>query len=270
VTLSTRDFDRVLYILPELYAYARRPQFFETSIKLLPQLLECDHAAFFVYEHTDKTRLTTAVETDKRITPIVAVSLAEGASSHPLARHYRAVHSTSAALLTDTPMRTRSEHRERYADVYQLLQMNYELALPLTLNSAGAVGVSFRREHRNFSERDQNILNLLQPHLRRAHHNATHLERHEIRGDEQRCEADRLGLTERELQVAFWLAEGKTNREIGLILGSSIRAIEKHVEHLLAKLGCENRTSAAIALHGLLQSCTAHEARSDRRVARRV
>jgi DNA-binding response OmpR family regulator/DNA-binding CsgD family transcriptional regulator len=54
-----------------------------------------------------------------------------------------------------------------------------------------------------------------------------------------------LGLTPREAEVLFWLSEGKTNGEIGLILDSSRRTIEKHVEHILEKLRVENRGAAA-------------------------
>lgn len=61
-----------------------------------------------------------------------------------------------------------------------------------------------------------------------------------------------LGLTPREAEVLFWIAEGKTNGETATILVSSRRTVEKHVEHLLDKLGVENRASAArIALDAL-------------------
>lgn len=53
-------------------------------------------------------------------------------------------------------------------------------------------------------------------------------------------------LTPRESQVAFWISEGKTNGEIGMILGMTRRTAEKHVEHILAKLGLENRLGIAI------------------------
>jgi DNA-binding CsgD family transcriptional regulator len=54
----------------------------------------------------------------------------------------------------------------------------------------------------------------------------------------------RLGLTARESQVMLWVAEGKTNTEIGLILQSSPRTVEKQVASIFAKLGVENRAGA--------------------------
>ena len=55
-----------------------------------------------------------------------------------------------------------------------------------------------------------------------------------------------LGLTARESEVLYWLAEGKTNPEIGIILESSPRTVGKHVEHIFQKLGVESRTAALL------------------------
>ena len=52
-------------------------------------------------------------------------------------------------------------------------------------------------------------------------------------------------LTAREAEVLVWVARGKTNRDIGDILGARPRTITKHMEHILAKLGVETRTAAA-------------------------
>lgn len=52
-------------------------------------------------------------------------------------------------------------------------------------------------------------------------------------------------LTEREAEVMLWIANGKTNREIGTILSMSPRTVNKHLEQVFRKLGVENRTSAA-------------------------
>jgi DNA-binding NarL/FixJ family response regulator len=52
-------------------------------------------------------------------------------------------------------------------------------------------------------------------------------------------------LTQRESEVLNWVIKGKTNRDIGEILGTSPRTINKHLEHVFVKLGVETRTSAA-------------------------
>lgn len=55
-----------------------------------------------------------------------------------------------------------------------------------------------------------------------------------------------LGLTPREAEVLSWVAQGKTNREVGIILGASARTVQKHLEHIFQKLGVESRTSAIL------------------------
>jgi DNA-binding CsgD family transcriptional regulator len=57
------------------------------------------------------------------------------------------------------------------------------------------------------------------------------------------------GLSRREAEVLRWVAAGKTNWEIGMILGLSPRTVQKHLEHIFAKLGVENRTAAATWWH---------------------
>lgn len=59
-------------------------------------------------------------------------------------------------------------------------------------------------------------------------------------------------LTPREAEVLSWLAKGKTNRDIGDILGMSPRTVNKHLEHIYEKLGVETRT-AAVAAAGQMQ-----------------
>lgn len=65
---------------------------------------------------------------------------------------------------------------------------------------------------------------------------------------------EKLSLTKRESEVLFWIANGKTNREIGEILDVSPRTVNKHLEGVFSKLGVENRTAAAgIAIRALNQ-----------------
>jgi CheY-like chemotaxis protein/DNA-binding CsgD family transcriptional regulator len=52
-------------------------------------------------------------------------------------------------------------------------------------------------------------------------------------------------LTAKEAQVLYWVVKGKTNKDIGDILGSSPMTVKKHLEHVFVKLGVETRTAAA-------------------------
>jgi len=70
---------------------------------------------------------------------------------------------------------------------------------------------------------------------------------HSMSQSDQRLEAlASLKLTPREAEVLFWISEGKSNHDIGVILAASTGTICKHVEHILSKLNVENRTAAAV------------------------
>ncbi|MFC6489870.1 response regulator [Nitratireductor sp. GCM10026969] len=72
----------------------------------------------------------------------------------------------------------------------------------------------------------------------------------ESNDDQQGTLRQHFGLTARESEVLFWIARGKSNRDIGDVLGLSPRTVNKHLEQIYIKLGVENRASAAVkAIH---------------------
>jgi DNA-binding CsgD family transcriptional regulator len=73
-----------------------------------------------------------------------------------------------------------------------------------------------------------------------------------------------LKLTPREAEVLFWISQGKSNHDIGVILGAKTGTICKHVEHIFGKLNVENRTAAAVmALETCRSDMSAPESKPD-------
>jgi PAS domain S-box-containing protein len=62
----------------------------------------------------------------------------------------------------------------------------------------------------------------------------------------RRLDARFASLTPRELDVLHQIAAGKTNPQIGRVLGLSPKAARNRVAHVLAKLGVPDRTQAAV------------------------
>ncbi|RMF78592.1 MAG: LuxR family transcriptional regulator [Planctomycetota bacterium] len=60
--------------------------------------------------------------------------------------------------------------------------------------------------------------------------------------------ATTLGLTPRQAEIARWVAAGKTNREIAVVLQISSQTVKKHVENILGRIGVENRLALASLL----------------------
>jgi DNA-binding NarL/FixJ family response regulator len=58
-------------------------------------------------------------------------------------------------------------------------------------------------------------------------------------------------LTEREAEVLGLLAAGRSNSEIARELGVSLKTVQNHVSHVLAKMQVRDRTQAALRMRGL-------------------
>jgi DNA-binding NarL/FixJ family response regulator len=57
-------------------------------------------------------------------------------------------------------------------------------------------------------------------------------------------------LTDREAQVLAMVADGRDNAEIARELGISLKTVQNHVSHVLAKLQVRDRTQAALRARG--------------------
>ncbi len=55
-----------------------------------------------------------------------------------------------------------------------------------------------------------------------------------------------LGLSPRVAEVLLWVAQGKTNGEVGVILGISESTVKKHLLEIFAQLGVETRSAATL------------------------
>jgi len=46
--------------------------------------------------------------------------------------------------------------------------------------------------------------------------------------------------------VLLWVAQGKSNAEVGVILGMAEKTVKQHLGSIFAKLGLENRNAATL------------------------
>nr|MBA2444317.1 response regulator transcription factor [Nocardioidaceae bacterium] len=58
-------------------------------------------------------------------------------------------------------------------------------------------------------------------------------------------------LTDREAEVLSLIAAGRSNPEIARDLGLSLKTVQNHVSHMLAKMQVRDRTQAALRMRGL-------------------
>ncbi len=81
-----------------------------------------------------------------------------------------------------------------------------------------------------------NVIDLIMPRMHTAAVN--------IYRDTKQKPCDINYLSPRENEVLHWISEGKTNNEIGLILGISSFTVKNHVSNILEKLNVVNRVAA--------------------------
>lgn len=139
-----------------------------------------------------------------------------------------------------------------YNEFCKKYDVEYQICAPLLCGGAGLKGVAFHRDRRDFSERDRLMLNLISPHICQAYGNAeaiSAIERN-IMASGQAQEGGITGLTSREKEVLHWLAQGKSNHDIAVIMQVKVCTVKKHLENIYRKIGVENRTSALLMAIG--------------------
>jgi transcriptional regulator EpsA len=98
----------------------------------------------------------------------------------------------------------------------------------------------FVRQPNPPAARDVYLLELLMPSLHMA------LYRVLASGDSEKTDEDGAVtlLSKREMQVLYWVKNGKTNQEIGQILDITPPTVKNHVQNIMRKLNVTNRAQA--------------------------
>lgn len=216
--LSHKALDRVLRLLPELYIVCPMPEFLERAVQLMATVVQSDGCGWFVFRMGRSPKLVAFAGAPRLIEPW---------------------------MLTQFEMSA-----PPFMDTWEIGR--HSLTAPVSATPLDVNSLSFRSYRRTFTDEDRSVVGILQPHLARAFANAqvvTSITQQGERGVTERMSS----LTIREAEVAHWMAQGKTNREIGMILGMAARTAEKHAENILRKLQVENRTAAALHLSRTLR-----------------
>lgn len=122
------------------------------------------------------------------------------------------------------------------------------LNLGITVEDAATrkIGIALNRGVRDFDQRDAARLDTLRPHIVAAYRNAQKAAAGgRVASASSVIKVDGVPLTRRENEVLYWVSMGKTNEEVGTIIGAKPMTVKKHLEHIYDKLGVPNRTAAA-------------------------
>jgi DNA-binding CsgD family transcriptional regulator len=167
--------------------------------------------------------------------------------------------------LSDLASRTQVEGLDLYHDYYRALGVADDLSVNFG-NLSHRVCLAVLRGRRGFSGQDRAILAAIRPHMERAYRysrglkavkkssragrqNGNHPANSPYTLDDLGGSPDALsvlGLSAREAEVLYWVAAGKSGPVISTILGIRHDTVRSHLKKIFAKLGVENRLSAAL------------------------
>lgn len=123
----------------------------------------------------------------------------------------------------------------------------YPATVNLGVHGCNAVFLGVQRAHRDFSDDDMEVLDLLRGPLMSAlaFRSAWNRAADQLHTRRFSDDFDDQQVTRREGEVLALVARGWTNRRIGHILGITERTVRKHLENINTKLGVSNRAAAA-------------------------
>jgi DNA-binding CsgD family transcriptional regulator len=247
--LSPDDVERLQGASLELHAQPTLEKFRRAVPNVFLRLVPASHfdtSEFVVDRTARRVRMRSCWASTDFITPEFATQAEEALFHHPFMQHTLRYGDTGALMLSDFIPLAKLKRTPLYRE---LLEPGGAARL-LGIVSPGPRGIttlSYARGLREpaFTERERRLFELLAPHFTQARRNVE--QRTGIRVNELRA-VEHYRLTARELELARWLAKGKTNGEIASILRIHVRTVEKHLERIYEKLGVENRTTAALLL----------------------
>jgi len=228
--LRTEDFKAALDLLGAIgEAPADRATFARLGVERLPSLVASEFTTLSVCDLASGRREVYGL-------PAGGLSADERAAfdrhfkHHPLVRFHGYDGGSVTQRISDCLPLARFRESALYNDYYRRIRIDHAVALPIFVRDGLLVSFVLNRSRRDFSDRERALLDLLRPHLARLYRRTATLNR----------------LTPREAEVLHWLAQGKSDAQIGAILGTSRRTVQKHLQNLYAKLGVENRTAAVM------------------------
>lgn len=160
-------------------------------------------------------------------------------AKHPLVRFHSDNRHGGTHRISDSLSPASFRESALYNEYYLRISIDHAVAMPLFVDRGLLVSFVLNRKRRDFSERDCALLDLVREPLAALYRNLL------ARSRDSRGFAG-LPVTPREREVLSWLAAGKTDKDIGEILGMSARTVQKHLQHIYEKLGVETRTAAVV------------------------
>ncbi|MEO8039229.1 MAG: XrtB/PEP-CTERM-associated transcriptional regulator EpsA [Betaproteobacteria bacterium] len=238
-TLSARELERLVQIVHSSLEVRRRNQFFLWTQGLLQSLIPHE---VLICAAGDHGRRNLSIEhfssyplPDQDIANLVD---ADGGLMIQAIRLW--AERGDKPLLICNSDRASPVYRRFEATLYRHAFANLAVHGTPALQGHSATYFSFASLPQPLTPRQGYLIEILLPHIHCAFVRMLGNERQEPL---QRPGSDSL-VTAREIEILQWVREGKSNQEIGHILGISPLTVKNHVQKILKKLNVQNRAQA--------------------------
>lgn len=217
------------------------------------RLIPADVAVFQILNPATGQILTRMAPVDP-YTPEEVAYYSANSHQHPLVAYFARTRDLRARRISDLIDEKSWLQTEIYQRCLRRLDLRFNLALPIAIDASLVAGLSFSRSSADFTPHDCELLDAFGPHFRQAWQRQENPWKDTGEAEHTaRRHFEKQGLSPRESEVLYWMAEGKQNREIATILGIRLSTVQQHVASLLDKLQQENRHAATVFAIGLLR-----------------
>jgi DNA-binding CsgD family transcriptional regulator len=275
--LTHSNLQRLVDAVSQLYKPVRTQQLPGHFTSVLSQLIPGEFYGVSIVVRPK--RASTQTRRDAMLDPVppqwhsLAETFANEYTTFPLRSIRESGNLHQPLAVSDIASRQKVEGLDLYHNYYRVLSVQDDLSINFG-NLDHRVCLAILRESRGFSDQDRAILAALRPHMERAYRYSKALESLRTKARRERAAATSasataadiedqgatpqslraLGISEREAEVLYWVAAGKSSPVISTILGIQHDTVRTHLKSIFAKLGVENRLSAALRALEVLRS----------------
>lgn len=244
--LSHEQWSNLNKLLTDLHSAESTEVLMDIVANALPVTLEADWAVWNEHNHQvqlDKIHVTKGREDICQ--PLIPV-VNELMHTHPIIEAIGMIgnigQDKNVWSFTDFKSSQSLRNVPIWHEVYQHIEVQNQLLTQLYTSEKRGITLTVNSV-KAFSEEQRTMVTILRDHLEIVCRRLVIMDTLSISPE------GKVSLTIREQEVFVQLMAGKTNIEIGIILGISSRTVEKHVSNILEKYEVENRNSLIAQVH---------------------
>jgi DNA-binding CsgD family transcriptional regulator len=178
---------------------------------------------------------------------------------HPVLAHVAATGDTSACRVSDLVSDREFRSLGLYREFYRHAEVDYQMTFFTPHPAGGEIVLALNRQGSDFSADEQELLELLRPHVAQSAALAALLG-HQLPAG-LRASGEKPVLTPRQTRILHLVADGFSDRAIARMLGISIRTVHAHLQHVYRALDVSSRTEALARLRDIRRSQLTTDAR---------